>query len=95
MRGRLWRIQKVNRILADPLCTGCFCFNCHDSRTRKERPQPDWIAVSVLAIIDASTFARAAKRRVEHQTSRRPRPGQWPPPRPWWGCSSAGTAVPA
>ena len=64
MRGRPWRIQKVNRLLADPLYTGCFYFNRRDSRTHKERPQPEWIAVSVPAIIDAGTFERAAKRRA-------------------------------
>jgi|APFre7841882724_1041349.scaffolds.fasta_scaffold16756_2 hypothetical protein len=67
MRGRPWRIQKVNRILADPLYTGCFYFNRRDSKTRKERPQPDWIAVSVPAIIDAGTFARVAKRREQER----------------------------
>ena len=64
MRGRPWRIQKVNRLLADPLYAGCFYFNRRDSRTRKERPQPEWIAVSVPAIIDAGIFERAAKRRA-------------------------------
>ena len=32
MRGRPWRIQKVNRLLADPLYAGCFYFNRRDSR---------------------------------------------------------------
>jgi hypothetical protein len=64
MRGRPWRIQKVNRLLADPLYAGCFYFNRRDSRTRKERPQPDWIVVSVPAIIDAGIFERVAKRRA-------------------------------
>jgi site-specific DNA recombinase len=62
MRGRPWRMQKVNRLLSDPLYTGCFYFNRHDSKTRKERPQPEWIAVPVPAIIDAGTFERTARR---------------------------------
>jgi site-specific DNA recombinase len=64
MRGHRWRIQKVNRLLSDPLYSGCFYFNRRDSRTRKERPQPEWIAVTVPAIIDAGTFERVAKRRA-------------------------------
>ena len=64
MRGRPWRIQKVNRLLADPLYAGCFYFNRRDSRTHKERPQPEWIAVAVPAIIDAGAFERVAKRRA-------------------------------
>jgi hypothetical protein len=64
MRERPWRIQKVNRLVADPLYAGCFYFNRHDSRTRRERPQPEWISVSVPAVIDAAIFERAAKRRV-------------------------------
>jgi DNA invertase Pin-like site-specific DNA recombinase len=35
MRGHRWRIQKVNRLLSDPLYAGCFYFNRRDSRTRK------------------------------------------------------------
>jgi hypothetical protein len=73
MRGRPWRIQKVNRLLADPLYTGCFYFNRRDSRTHKERPQPEWIAVSVPAIIDAGTFERAAKRRESSHPKAGPR----------------------
>ena len=64
MRGRPWRIQKVNRLLADPLYAGCFYFNRRNSRTHKERPQPEWIAVAVPAIIDAGAFERVAKRRA-------------------------------
>jgi len=64
MRGRPWRIQKVNRLLADSLYAGSFYFNRRDSRTHKERPQPEWIAVAVPAIIDAGAFERVAKRRA-------------------------------
>ena len=63
MRGRPWRIQKINDLLADPLYCGCFYFNRRDSRTHKIRPKPEWIAVSIPAIIDAGTFERAVKRR--------------------------------
>ncbi len=64
MRGRPWRIQKINDLLADPLYTGCFYFNRRDSRTQKVRPYSDWIAVNIPAMIDAGTFARVAQRRA-------------------------------
>ena len=72
MRGRPWRMQKVNRLLSDPLYTGCFYFNRHDSKTRKERPQPEWIAVPVPAIIDAGTFERTAQRRASNHPNATP-----------------------
>jgi hypothetical protein len=53
MRRRPWRIQKVNRLLSDPIYAGCFYFNRWDSKTRKERPKSEWIAVALPAIIDA------------------------------------------
>ncbi len=75
MRGRPWRIQKVNRLLADPLYTGCFYFNRRDSRTRKERPQPEWIAVSVPAIIDAGHLRAGGEAPGELRPEGGPAPG--------------------
>lgn len=38
MRGKPWRIQKINQLLCDPVYTGCFYFNRRDSKARKIRP---------------------------------------------------------
>jgi len=64
MRGRPWRAQKINQIVSDPLYTGTFYFNRRDSKTLRVRPQTEWIAVEIPAIIDASHFERAAQRRA-------------------------------
>ena len=60
--ARPYAHHAVPEHLRDPLYAGCFYFNRRDSKTRKERPQPEWIAVAVPAIIDAGGFERAAKR---------------------------------
>ena len=78
MRGRRWRIQKIDDLIPDPLYRGCYYFNRRDSRTRKIRPKPEWIGVSIPVIIDAGTFERAAKV-ARSQTPRMRLPGQ--PPR--------------
>jgi site-specific DNA recombinase len=65
MRGRCWRIQKVNDILADPLYIGRFYYNQRDSRTRKLRPESEWIEVEIPAILADDVFDRVAKRRAD------------------------------
>ena len=63
MRARAWRAQKVNRVLCDPLYAGCLYFNRQDSKTRRLKPETEWIAVEVPAIVRAHEFERAAKQR--------------------------------
>jgi site-specific DNA recombinase len=72
MREQPWRMQKVNRVLADPLYSGCFYFNRRDSKTRKERPKPEWIAVPVPVIIDARSFEQATQRRASSNPNATP-----------------------
>ncbi len=95
MRGRPWQIQKINRLLADPLYTGRFYFNRRDSRTGQLRPQPEWIAVSVPEIIDAATFERVAKRRESYNPKSAP-PRAMSSPAPLVGllhCGHCGSSM--
>ena len=69
MRGSPWRIQKISQILRDPVYAGCFYFNRRDSKTHKLRPQSEWIAVDVPALVSAALFERAGK----HRASSNPR----------------------
>ncbi len=64
MRGRPWRIQKVQEVLADTCYMGCFYFNRTDSRTKKPNPRSEWIAVEVPAIVSESVYERVAQRRA-------------------------------
>jgi len=64
MRGRPWRAQKVNEILADTTYNGCFYFNRRDSKTRKLKPRTEWIALEVPHIVPADMWERAAERRA-------------------------------
>ena len=64
MRGRLWRAQKVNQVLADPVYTGCLYFNRRDSKTLRPKPRTEWIAVEVPAIVGADVFERAEQQRA-------------------------------
>jgi site-specific DNA recombinase len=63
MRGRLWRSQKINEVLSDPVYVGIFYFNQKDSRTNKLKPQTEWIAVEVPAIVAPHVFERVKQRR--------------------------------
>jgi DNA invertase Pin-like site-specific DNA recombinase len=64
MRSRPWRAQKVNEILSNTAYHGSFYFNRHDSKTKKLKPQADWIVVEVPHIVPADMWERAAKRRA-------------------------------
>ena len=59
MRGRPWRIQKVQELLSDTLYMGEYYYNKFDSKKKKPRPQEEWIKISVDPIVDEETFARA------------------------------------
>jgi hypothetical protein len=65
MRGRAWRAQKVNSVLSDTVYTGCLYFNRRDSKTLRPKPQTEWIAVEVSAIIGADIFERVEKKRAD------------------------------
>ncbi len=64
MRGRPWRAQKVNEVLSDSVYSGCFYFNQQDSKTRRTKPQTEWIALEVPPIVAADLYERAASRRA-------------------------------
>lgn len=68
MHGRRWRIQNVNSVLSDPLYTRCFYFNRRDSRTGRLRPESEWIAVEIPAIVAADLFERVARRRAANDS---------------------------
>src|SRR5215813_827288 len=63
MRGRRWRSQKVNEVLSDTAYIGYFHFNQRDSKTRRVKPESEWVTVEVPAIVDAHLFERAKQRR--------------------------------
>jgi site-specific DNA recombinase len=69
MRGRVWGIQKVHRILSAPVYRGEFAYNVIDSKTGKKRPPSEWIGVPVEPIIDAETFERVRQRREGRRPS--------------------------
>ncbi len=72
MRERPWRAQKVNQVLADSAYSGYFYFNRRDSKTRRIKPQTEWIAVEVPAIVSPDIFERAARRRASSDPKMHP-----------------------
>ena len=72
MRGRPWRIQKIDQVLSTRVYVGEFYFNRTEYRARKQKAASEWIKVDVPAIIDAPTFDRTAARRYARQPSQTP-----------------------
>jgi site-specific DNA recombinase len=69
MRGGLWGIQKVYKILSSATYQGELFYNVIDSKAGKKRPPADWIAIQVDPIVDAETFQRARQRREGRRPS--------------------------
>jgi len=72
MRGRPWRMQKIDAVLSNRVYMGEFYFNRHEWRTAKIKPLTEWIKVEVPAIIDEAAFDRVAARRHARQPSKTP-----------------------
>ncbi len=63
MRGKPWRMQKVQVVLSDPSYMGDYYFNMLDSKNRVMRPVKEWVKTQIPPIIDAATFERARLQR--------------------------------
>ena len=72
MRGKPWGIQKVHKLLSDPLYMGAHYFNVIDSKTHTKRPPSEWIKVAVPPIIDAATFEQVRAKCEQRGPSKTP-----------------------
>ena len=61
LRGKPWRIQTIQWILASTTYAGWHTFNKTDSKTMKVKDEADWIKIAVPAIINQQTYDDAAK----------------------------------
>ncbi len=63
MRGNVWGIQKVHKLLSDTLYMGDYYFNVIDSKTQQKRPPTEWVKTSIPVIIDAASFELVRRKR--------------------------------
>ena len=63
MRGNIWGIQKVHKVLSDTLYMGDYYFNVIDSKTLQKRAPTEWIKTSIPLIIDAASFEQVRRKR--------------------------------
>ena len=61
-RGKPWTKTKVYQVLHHTACRGELVFNKTVHKTKKTKPELEWISTSVEPIIDAETFAEARRR---------------------------------
>jgi hypothetical protein len=69
MRGGVWGMQKVYKILSSATYSGELFYKVIDSKADKKRPPADWIAIPVDPIVEAETFHRARQRREGRRPS--------------------------
>ena len=56
--GNPFYVSIVHAILTRTAYSGVYNYNAHDGRTRRARPESEWVAVSVPQIISTSDFSR-------------------------------------
>ncbi len=72
MRGKPWRMQKVQHLLSDTLYMGEYFTNIRDSKANANRPPEEWVKTSVPAIMDAATFERVRIKREARAPDKTP-----------------------
>lgn len=63
MRGKLFGMQKVHKILSDTLYMGVYHFNVINSKTREKRPPSDWVKTDIPQIINPLEFEQVRLKR--------------------------------
>lgn len=64
MRGKPWGIQKIHKLLSDPLYMGDYFFNVTDSKANQKRTPSEWVKTNIPAIVDAAKFEQARSKRA-------------------------------
>jgi site-specific DNA recombinase len=72
MRGSKWNKTLIYDLIANRTYVGEYFFNKRESKTRKLKPQSEWVQVNVEPIIDVATFDLAAQRRVDRSPAKVP-----------------------
>jgi hypothetical protein len=54
--GRYFTAQEINAVLHNTAYIGRLYYNKHDSRMKQDRPQEEWIPISIPPIIDEALF---------------------------------------
>ena len=62
-RGQRWMRARVHEVLANPAYVGEYYFNRIDGKTRKPKPESEWVKLTVEPIIDPALFRRVQLRR--------------------------------
>lgn len=68
-RGKAWAKNRVQEIFTNPIYFGKYCFNKHDAKAGKMKPQTEWICFAIEPIVDASTFQQIQDRRATRELS--------------------------
>lgn len=63
MRGKLWGMQKIHKVLSDALYSGDYYFNVIDSKTGEKRAPEEWVKTSIPPIITADIFEKVRLKR--------------------------------
>lgn len=62
MRGKRWRKTLIHEMLSNRLYLGEYTFNKTEAKTRRLKPESEWVTITVDPVIDPDTFAQVQQR---------------------------------
>jgi len=71
-RGKPWGKTEVSNVLSNPVYKGEYYFNKRNSKTKKLKPESEWIKLEVESIVSAEIFDRARARSAAHAPEKIP-----------------------
>ncbi len=72
MRGGKFHKTIISKIIASRIYLGEYAFNKRDSHTLRVKPESEWVTISLPPIMDAETWQRVERRRLERDSSNTP-----------------------
>lgn len=62
LRGKRWRKSFIHDLLTNRLYLGEYSFNKIEAKTRRQKPESEWVSIEVDPIVDAETFDQVQKK---------------------------------
>ncbi|MDO8961495.1 MAG: recombinase family protein [Methylophilus sp.] len=72
MRTQKWNRSRVHEVLCNKAYIGEYYFNKRNNKTKRIKPQEEWIKLAIQPIIEADTFEAARIRRAERAPDKVP-----------------------
>jgi len=70
LRGKQWARNRIHEILSNPVYKGEFIFNKRDAKNQRNKPESEWVRMTVDSIIEQSIFEAVQARKASRAPSK-------------------------